>query len=180
GRGAGSWFRYVDVSSRCASFEFASVEVGTDGSLSLTGVPRIVGQVGTVSDSAPTAVPPAGPLPNGIAVVGDCDCTVFVSDPTGNRIWRIDDCSGEACPVSLSGPGSDVGQISQPRGLAAGPAPTGWRLYIADTGNHRVQVVDAHTQQILNVWANPVVRRPVDVAAGRAGDVYVVDTDTPA
>jgi phage tail-like protein len=105
---------------------------------------------------------------------------VFASDPDADRIWRIDGCSGEAFPLLPGGPGSDIGQLTQPRGLAAGPGPIGWRLYIADSGNRRVQVMDARSQQILTTWASPLVRTPIAVAAGQAGAVYVVDADTLA
>ncbi|HEY1294115.1 MAG TPA: phage tail protein [Chloroflexota bacterium] len=168
-------FEYLNVGSRWPDFRLDNVELGADGSLSLASVPHIVGPLGAPAAASSAPGPSPDVLSSGIAVAGGGDCAVFATDPHGHQIWRIDGCNGEACRILARGPGADIGQIDRPRGLATGLGPTGWRLYIADSGNHRVQVLDVATQQILAIWSGPGPFEPVDVAATRAGGVYVVD-----
>ncbi len=65
----------------------------------------------------------------------DTDGNLYVTDPPNGRIIKFSP-TGEVLAVAGT-PGNGPGQLSLPTGIAAGPD----RLYIADTGNNRIQVV---------------------------------------
>ena len=69
------------------------------------------------------------------------------------------------------------GQLSQPRNMAV--APDG-RIYVADSGDHRIVVFDANGN-VLTSWgefgaAPGQFNEPWDVAVGPDGDIFVADT----
>jgi phage tail-like protein len=164
-----------------------NLEVGADGSLTLARVPRLIEVLGTAGAVTDDRV--AAPAASGIAIAAGRGGDLYVSDPAGNRIWRFDGCEDEpAALLYLHGPGSEPGRVTAPRGLAISPTPGGDRLYVADSGNHRNQVIDLATRQSLAVWGQPDpyapparaaepgrLNDPWDVAVDRAGNVYVVD-----
>jgi phage tail-like protein len=174
-------FGYLNLEGRWPLFETQHLERTADGSLRLARVPRLIETFGAppAPPSATPATPgspvaPAPPVPTaaGIAVLGDGDCSVFASDPADNRVWRIDGCSGEPSLVAAL-----VGQVVTPRGLATGRGPTGWRLYVADTGHNRVLMVDPSGEHVLAAWSGGAIGTPVDLAAASdaSGAVYLVD-----
>jgi phage tail-like protein len=177
-------FEYLNLEGRWPSFETHNLERGADGSLRLARVPRLIERFGAPPDASPAALAAAGPAapsaapvtpaPSaaGIAVLGDCDCSVFASDPSANRVWRIDGCSSESTVLA-----GLVGQVLTPRGLSTAASPSGWRLYVADNGHNRVLVVDPRGQQVLATWTGGAIGTPVDVAAATdgSGAVYLVD-----
>jgi DNA-binding beta-propeller fold protein YncE/4-amino-4-deoxy-L-arabinose transferase-like glycosyltransferase len=68
--------------------------------------------------------------------------------------------------------GDGPGQFNEPRGVAVSLSGT---VYVADTGNGRVQVFDT-AGQFLNQWGQEVLVEPFDLAVDRAGQrIYVVD-----
>lgn len=78
---------------------------------------------------------------------------------------------------TVGGKGSDRGQFNSPRGVAVGP---GAKVYVADTGNSRVQFFDAEGN-LLGVFGSPgsragELKKPESVAVGGDGRVYVADT----
>ena len=77
-----------------------------------------------------------GPLhfnsPTGIAICGDI---MYVAEHGGNRIYKLT-ISGEFLG-NFGSEGSDKGQFLYPWGMCIGPDN---RLYVADNGNHRIQV----------------------------------------
>ncbi len=82
-------------------------------------------------------------------------------------------------PLPGIGPiGSAPRQLRNPRALAL------WRdclLYIADTGNDRVQVLDLRTLALRAVWggvggSGPRLSRPSDAAVTASGKVFIADT----
>jgi phage tail-like protein len=165
-------------------FHFRGLERLPDGSLTLARVPAVVA---TLGDAAAVDGEPGGPA--AIAVVPDCTGDFYVSDPEGHRIWRYDACTGDIGPLPfLQGPGTAPGRLNGPRGLAVAGAAGGWRLYVAESGNHRVQVVDLATQQPTAIWGQPDPDAPPtpgtdpgrfdspgDLAVDRRGNVYVLD-----
>jgi phage tail-like protein len=116
------------------------------------------------------------------------DGSVFLPDPEGHRVLRIGPCGGPPEPLRcLRGPGAEPGALRAPRGLAV----DGGRgvLLVADSGNHRIVLVDLATQQLRGIrgpadpWAEPrpgsaagELSDPGDVAVDAAGRVYVADS----
>jgi phage tail-like protein len=178
-------YQHLNVERRWAGFELRGLEVGDDGALRLAGVP-----------SAPESLGPAlgaGVLggPAGIAV--DADGNVYVADAARHLVLRVDACFDTSAPFGcVRGPGSAPGFVREPRGVLAGPRDA---LYVADSGNHRVQIFDRRTGQLRGVWGQPDpwsapepsdadgrFRGVWDLAADAAGNVYtlsprVVDAD---
>ena len=72
---------------------------------------------------------------------------------------------------SLGTEGSDARQFSNPRAIAT----FGWLLYVADTGNHRIQVFDTRTLSLEHVWTF-ATGKPVDLASG-VGGMYVLESE---
>jgi phage tail-like protein len=116
--------------------------------------------------------------PAGIGVASDG--TVYLADSEGNRVLRLSSCGGETEEV-----GCLAHLLDRPRGLVVGPREA---LYVADSGHHRVLVVDLATEQVRSVWgqhdrfAGPVagdldgeLNDPWDLAADALGRLYVVD-----
>src|SRR6185369_8564942 len=103
-----------------------------------------------------------------------------------DRILQVDACDGSAGPLAcVGGTGVAAGMLRRPRGIAWGPRDL---LYVADSGNHRVQILAPASGQVVAVWgpagpdedpqpgADPgEFDDPWDVAADAAGFVYVVD-----
>ena len=81
--------------------------------------------------------------------------SLYLVDPAGARVLRWDVCAdpGAAKDAALlpwfGSPGSLPGQFRQPQGLIVGPRQA---LYVADTGNHRIQVIDLATRQLRALW----------------------------
>ena len=149
------------------------------GALELTPLPQLQG---VVPQSIQNAVAPSGPL--GVAVAGDG--TVYFSDPVNWRISRISGCDGTVCPLPCLGQNGRPRRFNTPRGLVVmknRPA-----LFAADSGNHRVQVFDPDTGQLLSVLGQPGPGAPPNPGSapgrlntpwGLAGDseysLYVLD-----
>jgi phage tail-like protein len=103
------------------------------------------------------------------------DGTIYLADPDDCRILEIA-CDGTVAPYGcLTGPGAAVGQLDAPRAVLVGPRDA---LYIADTGNQRVVVVDRATGVVTGVLGGFVA--PVDLAADASGRLYVADELAPA
>jgi sugar lactone lactonase YvrE len=72
--------------------------------------------------------------------------------------------------------GSEPGQFARPRGAAIGPDGL---LYVADSGNHRVQVFDLEGRLVRIVGKQGSrpgeLNYPYDLAFGPDGDLYVVE-----
>ena len=105
---------------------------------------------------------------------------MYLADTDGNRVLRIPGCGGDGEPV-----GCLAGMLRGPRGVLVGPRGL---LYIADSGNDRILVVDLVTEQLVAVWGQhdrhgpPVagsapgeLSDPWDLGADAAQRVYVVD-----
>jgi 4-amino-4-deoxy-L-arabinose transferase-like glycosyltransferase/streptogramin lyase len=69
--------------------------------------------------------------------------------------------------------GDGPGEFDEPRGVAASLEGM---VYVADTGNGRIQVFDGEGQ-FLAEWGAGVLGEPFDVAVSRDGRVYVVDAE---
>ncbi len=106
--------------------------------------------------------------PAGIAVDDTGD--VFLADPVGSRVLRLAACETDVKPVGcVTGPGRGPGKVDRPRGVATGPRH---RLYVADTGNDRIQAFDLGTFQLVGVMGD--IAEPWDLAVDSAGSLYAV------
>ena len=95
-----------------------------------------------------------------------------IADPFEGK-YRLD----AATQIVGGDPGSGPGQLQQPRNVAV--APDG-RIYVADTGNHRIVVFDA-AGAYLSEWggfgeAQGQFNEPWSIAIAADGTVYVADT----
>jgi hypothetical protein len=123
----------------------------------------------------------------GPASVGvDAEGNVYIPDPDTHRVLRWRACDGLVTPLGCFGAeGSLPGQLKSPRGVLVGPRRA---LYVADTGNHRIQIIDLDTLQLRGVWGqderlqHPVAsddvgrfNRPSNLAADSNAFIYVVD-----
>jgi len=113
--------------------------------------------------------PAASNLPTGIAVDSNSQ-RVYISDPAGNQI-KIYDFSGAL--ISTYNPGT----LNGPNGLAV---DSSGRIYIADSGNDRILVIDsslAYVDDFGGPGINPEnLSNPNGVAVDTLGNVYVADS----
>jgi phage tail-like protein len=170
-------FRYLNLKGVWPALRLEGLVREPDGSLRLAAVPGGLDTVGPELAPAPGFTGPAG-----IGV--DRDGSLFIAEPGANRIVRVDGCDGTWESVPCLGEGSLPGQLDLPRGVAVGPRGA---LYVVDSGNHRVQVVDLASWQVRGVWgtddpydpqpgsAPGRLADPWDIAADRSGALYVVD-----
>jgi DNA-binding beta-propeller fold protein YncE len=134
------------------------------------------------------------PEPGGSITVDD-QGRVYVTDTYNNRIRRIDFAAATVTTIvgnGMPGFGGDGGpatdaMLNQPRDIELGPDG---RLYIADTDNQRIRVVDLQSG-IITTFAGagqpgfagdggPATAasfsRPFGIAFDRQGQLYVADT----
>lgn len=160
-------YRHLNRDGIWPGFSWDGLELGADGALRLTPLPRFDGVLPPQISSLASVQPPAG-----IAV--DPEGTIFFSDPASAAISRIDGCSGGIEPAPcLGGRGSSPTRLSEPSALLI---PTHRRaLYVADAGNHRIQVFDLNTLALVDILSG--FARPVSLASDDEGNLYVVDTE---
>jgi phage tail-like protein len=146
-----------------------------DGTLRLRSLPLAEEQASQTWRGLPLPMDPGG-----IAVASDG--TVFFSEPEQHVIRRID-CKGHVGRLPCVAQGTAPGALTEPRGLAY---VEGRGALVADSGNHRVQLLDAQTGQLLALWDADTLAgddrdgappRPVAVAVATDGTIYVVDRD---
>jgi phage tail-like protein len=170
---------YLNRENRWLGFEQRGLEL-KDGRFSLASLPLFET---TLTDELAKLPAPDGPA--GLAV-GD-DGTIYFTDPAQHRVLRINSCDGEtsAAPC-LGGEGSHPTSFIRPRGLLF----YGRRraLFVADSGNHRVQIFNTDTFQLVDIWGEtdqavdpqPSAEpgrfdTPWSLAADGKGNIYVVD-----
>ncbi len=165
---------------RWPQWTWSGLDRGPDGALRLSALPRPVVPPPPTLAGLPSPDGPAG-------VAAAAGGAVFYSDPAGNRLWRIDPCDGTTVAIPCcGGSGSEPGQLRQPRGILY-HARRGL-LFVADSGNHRIQLIDPESFAMAGIWgqADPAappspgsgpgqLDTPWDLAADPQGDIYVVD-----
>ncbi len=119
--------------------------------------------------------------------VRGCDGAEYRSDPRADVVLVRPACGGDFARLpGFGGRGADIGRLRRPLGLAVDARNL---LYVADSHNHRVQVVRPHDGSVAVVlgardaWGRPTpgdddgaMREPVDVAIDkRTCLVYVLD-----
>jgi sugar lactone lactonase YvrE len=146
---------------------------------------RLIGPDGAVSTLAGDGAPgyadgPAAQArfngPIGVAVAADG--RVVVADTYNDRI-RVIETNGMVTTLAGSGrPGASDGvadgaSFDTPTGLAVDAHGL---VYVADTGNGVVRIVDLEGRVTTPAWAHgDGFYRPLGVAAGRDGELYVAD-----
>ncbi len=172
-------FRFLNVDGRWPVFEWDGLELGADGSLQLQTLPLLEGvEPNNTSDTE------AQSGPAGIAV--SPDGTIYFSDPMTHRVVRVDPCDGVVSNVPcMGGKGGRPAEFNTPRGLLIPEYRES--LFVADSGNHRIQVFDLASGQLVDIWgeSSSEPRLPSDepgrfntpwaLAGDRLGNVYVVD-----
>lgn len=159
-------YRYLNRDGLWPGFSWEGLELDAGGTLRLMALPRLEGALPeTIAALA------GGQTPAGIAV--DRDGTVFFSDPAAAVVYRIDGCSGDVeRQPCLGGRGSEPMRFSEPTALVI---PQHRRvLYVADSGNHRIQVFDLATMALVDIRTG--FERPGSLASDDEGHLYVVDT----
>lgn len=116
-----------------------------------------------------------------------CSAVSFALDPS--RQGQIDDVGGIPGKRGFSGDGSDASQarLSNPMGLAVDKYGN---IYIADTSNHRIRMIDARTGEIDTVVGTgkkgfendggnanmATLNGPTGLAFDSLGNLYIADT----
>ena len=169
---------YLNRENRWLDFEQRGLEL-RDGELRLASLPLFettrIEELGSL---------PAPDGPAGLAV-GD-DGTIYYSDPSQHRVFRINPCDGETCAIPcLGGMGSQPGSFQTPRGVLFDSKRQA--LYVADSGNNRVQIFSVDAFQLVDIWphADPLSGSPSDepgnfdtpwsLASDGRGNIYVAD-----
>jgi phage tail-like protein len=173
-------YLYLNRDGRWPGFHWDGLELRHDGALQLSQLPL---RADTLPDSVKSADAPAGPA--GLAI--DVDGTLYFSDPAGNRVSRISGCDGSITKIQCAGGrGGYPSQFQSPRGLLI---PRNRKaLCVADSGNHRIQIFDLDTFEVVDIWgrSNPAsppqpgslpgqFNTPWTLAADSSGNIYVTD-----
>jgi phage tail-like protein len=181
----GQNFYYLNRDGHWPDFDHRGLQIQPDGAWQLASVPLLL-------DDLPDAVVVA-PAPDAPAGLAYAEGTVYFSRPGEQAVWRIDGCDtgGVTPPVRrplpcFGGEGRLPTQLRQPRGLLFHPIRRA--LFVADSGNHRLQIFDVNTLQLLDIWGQPDLagepapdeapgrfNQPWSLAADAKGSVYVVD-----
>jgi len=173
-------YLFLNREGRWPGFKWSGLELRDDGALQLSSLPLYSG---TLSDAIKSAPIPDGPA--GLAI--DSTGTVYFSDPDGNRVRLILGCDNTTGAVPcMGGASGQPAGFEAPRGLLI--PRTRPALFVVDSGNHRIQIFDLDTFQLLEIWgqANPGAapqsgsgpgqfNTPWTLAGDSAGNVYVVD-----
>ena len=173
-------FLFLNREGRWPQFQWRGLELRDDGALQLATVPLFPGRLPDAVRMAPVPDGPAG-------IAFDSVGTLYFSDPAGNRVMRIDGCDGNiARTPCIGGTDGQPTQFQTPRGLLI--PPNRHSLFVADSGNHRIQIFDLDTYQLVAIWGqtNPNAppqpgslpaqfNTPWTLTADSAGNVYVVD-----
>ena len=127
-------------------------------------------------------------LQHALAVTGDDAGFLYFADTYNNKIKRLDLSTLDVTTlVGLSGNGGyrdgamDVAQFDEPGGLAYADG----KLYVADTNNHAIRIVDIAAQTVSTLQiANPTALQQdpsgVTVVGGNAGEGQVLSLpDSP-
>jgi phage tail-like protein len=168
-------FRYLNRGGSWPDFRSSGLHLAPDGSLRLESLAQL-------DDDLPRALA-ALPLPDGPGGLAmDCEGNLYWTDPAKDRVFCRSACDGAVSPVHCVGPsGTAPGRLQSPRGLAIPPLRNA--LFVADSGNHRIQIFDLASKQLLEVWprlpadsaARPTLDAPWQCVADAAGNLYVLD-----
>lgn len=134
-----------------------------DGVLTLARIPGS-------ADGKPITYPEALVIePSGFAV-GECK-NLYISDTANHRVIARDEVRDAHMVLpGAGGTGSAPGQFSNPRGLLVAND----KLYVADSGNGRVQVFRLPALELHAIWEEPL-EEPIMLAEDSKSRIYVLD-----
>jgi phage tail-like protein len=173
-------FRHLNLRNAWPKFRFQGLQ-NDGGALRLAMRPGAL----QLSDKIRSGIPFNAGLtgPAGIGI--DSEGNIYLPDASGHQVLRWRSCDGVVTRLGcFGGEGSEPGQLKSPAAVLIGPRGA---LYVADTGNHRIQIFDLATLQLREIWgqtssgvpapANEVGRfnKPSDLTADSNGFIYVVD-----
>jgi len=142
-------FRYLNREGHWLDFTWQGLELRADGALTLATIPALSG---TAPAGLATLPDPSGPA--GIAV--GPDGIVYFSLPDQNTVVGVDTSNSP---------------LAAPSGLAISKRRRA--LFICDSGNHRVQIVDLASSQLLETWDG--FTTPVACAVDASQNIYIAD-----
>jgi DNA-binding beta-propeller fold protein YncE len=99
---------------------------------------------------------------------------VYVLDRLLHAVLRFG--ANGALEAVIGGPGDGPGQFQEPEALAV---DRDGRMYVADTGNHRLQFLDRSGQCLQTITAGGdlgALHAPAGVTVSPRGNVYLADT----
>ncbi len=108
--------------------------------------------------------------------------TLYIADTLNNRIQMVTSASGVPVFSLFAGAsiGTAVGQVNQPRGIAV---DVNGRVYVADTGNNRIQINTTGAVGGWSVFSNATagttvgkMNAPKAIFVSSTDSVYVADT----
>jgi phage tail-like protein len=141
---------------------WSGLEPEPDGVLALARLPDpIDGE--TIREPVPDDASLSG------LIVGP-DGDVYLADAVGHSLVRVMGGCGENRFVLAHGRGHAPGRFDRPRGMVIGPNG----LYVADSGNARVQVFRLPTLELRDVWEGSL-REPVALTVDSHNRIYVLD-----
>ncbi len=113
------------------------------------------------------------PFSKPVGVTTDLQGNIYVSDTSGDRIIVFDKEINFVKGLGMKG------EFKQPAGLAVDPA--GKRLYVVDTHNHKVDVLDIESGEIIKTIGKRGKEEgefnfPSHTTVDPKGNLYVVDT----
>jgi phage tail-like protein len=171
-------FRFLNLDGLWPVFKWEGLQLNDDGSLQLQTVPLLEGAELFADADINTEYGPAG-----IAVSNEG--TIYFTNPKTHQVLRVDPCDGSISRVScMGGEGRAAGQFNTPRGLLIPKYRDS--LFVADSGNHRIQIFDPDSGQLVDMWGDSAAdngpsdqpgrfNTPWTLAGDDQGNVYVVD-----
>src|SRR5713101_5321655 len=170
-------YLFLNRDGRWPHFDRFGLEIVGDGTLQLFSLPRLATPL---SDAVKNALEPEGPA--GIAI--DRSGNLYFTQPDSNTLEVIQGCDSSLAPFPCVSGGTSgaPAELNAPRGLLIPPNRS--VLFVADSGNNRIQIFDLNTHQLLEIWGSSAsgassqpgsFDTPWTMAADESGNIYVVD-----
>ena len=117
--------------------------------------------------------------PGGVSVAPDG--RLYVADTNNHRVQVYSPSGQSYAPAQAFGNvGFSTGEFNSPNSVAVGPGPDSYRLYVADTGNSRIQAFDLDGRYLFSFGgfgSDPgSTNNPADLEVDANGRVHVVDS----
>jgi phage tail-like protein len=198
-------FLFLNREGRWQDFAWSGLERREDGSLGLIRLPALEGDLPPELEQQAELDRPAGiavtadgtiyytdPVRHLLLKIGPCpipeqgspaSCEIAPIPRPGDRravrsIPLVEPTNPWTPVACLGGRGDQGTQFDAPRGLLYHPLRDA--LMVADSGNHRIQLFDPASYQLLEIWGQEGTepgsfQQPWSLATDAKGNVYVVD-----